>query len=177
MRYISTRGEAASLGFCDTLLVGLARDGGLYVPETWPTFSASELKAMRGLSYADLAIAVLSPFVGDEIKPADFARMVRESYACFRHDAVCPIVQTGDERVCAGAVPRPDTRLQGCRHAAGGAIDGPCAGRARSARHRCLRHIGRHGQRGGRGLCGAGADGSFSFCFRMEKSPRFSGGR
>jgi threonine synthase len=95
MRYISTRGEAASLGFCDTLLAGLARDGGLYLPESWPAFSASKLKAMRGLSYADLAIAVLSPFIGEEIKPADFGLMVRESYACFRHDAVCPIVQSG----------------------------------------------------------------------------------
>ena len=95
MRYISTRGEAASLGFCDALLAGLARDGGLYVPESWPSFSAAELRKLRGLSYADLAIKVLSPFIGDEIAPADFARMVRESYATFRHDAVCPIVQTG----------------------------------------------------------------------------------
>jgi threonine synthase len=95
MRYISTRGEAASLGFCDALLAGLARDGGLYLPETWPVFSASAFKGLRGLAYSDLAIAVLSPFVSDEIKPADFARMVRESYACFRHDAVCPLVQTG----------------------------------------------------------------------------------
>jgi threonine synthase len=97
MRYISTRGEAASLGFCDALLAGLARDGGLYVPETWPVFSASALKGLRGLPYADLAIAVLSPFIGGEIKHADFARMVRESYATFRHDAVCPLVQTGTD--------------------------------------------------------------------------------
>ncbi len=95
MRYISTRGEAASLGFCDTLMTGLARDGGLYVPETWPAFTASAFKGLRRLSYADLAIAVLSPFIGNEIKSADFARMVRESYASFRHDAVCPLVQTG----------------------------------------------------------------------------------
>ena len=69
MRYVSTRGEAASLGFCDALLAGLARDGGLYVPKVWPSFSASELKSMRGLPYADLAIKVLSPFIGDEIEP------------------------------------------------------------------------------------------------------------
>jgi threonine synthase len=95
MRYISTRGEAASLGFCDTLLAGLARDGGLYVPQTWPAFSDSAWEGLRGMSYADLAVAVLAPFAGDEIKPADFDRMVRESYASFRHDAVCPLVQTG----------------------------------------------------------------------------------
>ncbi len=95
MRYVSTRGEAPALGFSDTVLAGLARDGGLYVPETWPHFSPAEIKAMRGLSYADLAIRVLTPFLGGEIAPAVFAKLVREAYATFRHDAVCPLVQTG----------------------------------------------------------------------------------
>jgi threonine synthase len=94
MRYISTRGEAPTLGFCDTLLAGLARDGGLYMPETWPQFSPEAIRAMRGKSYADLAVEVLAPFLGDEIKPADFRRMVGESYQTFRHEAVCPLVQT-----------------------------------------------------------------------------------
>ena len=94
MRYVSTRGEAPTLGFSDTVLAGLARDGGLYVPETWPHFSPAELKSMRGLSYADLAIRVLTPFLGGEIAPAVFAKLVREAYATFRHDAVCPLVQT-----------------------------------------------------------------------------------
>lgn len=95
MRYVSTRGEAPTLGFSDTVLAGLARDGGLYLPETWPHFSPAELKSMRGLSYADLAIRVLTPFLGGEIAPAVFAKLVREAYATFRHDAVCPLVQTG----------------------------------------------------------------------------------
>lgn len=95
MRYVSTRGEAPALGFSDTVLAGLARDGGLYVPETWPHFSPAEMKSMRGLSYADLAIRVLTPFLGGEIAPAVFAKLVREAYATFRHDAVCPLVQTG----------------------------------------------------------------------------------
>ncbi|RUM97211.1 threonine synthase [Pseudaminobacter arsenicus] len=95
MRYVSTRGEASALGFSDTILTGLARDGGLYIPEQWPQFSAAEIRAMRGLSYADLAIRLLTPFVGDEISPAAFERIVREAYATFRHEAVCPLVQTG----------------------------------------------------------------------------------
>ena len=95
MRYVSTRGEAPALGFSDTVLAGLARDGGLYVPETWPHFSPAEMKSMRGLSYADLAIRVLTPFLGGEIAPAVFAKLVREAYATFRHEAVCPLVQTG----------------------------------------------------------------------------------
>ncbi|HWK65261.1 MAG TPA: threonine synthase [Rhizobiaceae bacterium] len=95
MDYVSTRGGAPDLGFCEALLAGLARDGGLYVPRRWPSFSAAEIRAMRGLSYPDLAVRLLTPFVGDEIEHETFARIVREAYATFRHDAVCPIVQTG----------------------------------------------------------------------------------
>jgi threonine synthase len=94
MRYISTRGQAPILGFSDTLLAGLARDGGLYLPETWPQFSHADIRAMRGKSYSKLAVEVLTPFLGDEIKPADFERMVHAAYDTFRHEAVCPLVQT-----------------------------------------------------------------------------------
>ncbi|MFD2056884.1 threonine synthase [Mesorhizobium calcicola] len=95
MQYVSTRGEAPVLGFSDAVLAGLARDGGLYVPREWPQFSAAEIRAMRGLAYPDLAIRVLSPFLGDEIPAPVFERLVREAYATFRHEAVCPLVQTG----------------------------------------------------------------------------------
>ena len=95
MRYISTRGEAPALGFADAVLTGLARDGGLYLPETWPQFSEAELRGLRGLPYADLAVRVMTPFIGGEIPPATFERLVRETYATFRHEAVCPLVQVG----------------------------------------------------------------------------------
>ncbi len=95
MQYVSTRGEAPALGFSDAVLAGLARDGGLYVPREWPQFSAAEIRAMRGLPYADLAIRVLTPFLGGEIAAPVFERLVREAYATFRHQAVCPLVQTG----------------------------------------------------------------------------------
>jgi threonine synthase len=98
MRYVSTRGEAPVLGFSDALLAGLARDGGLYVPEEWPSFSAADIRAMRGLPYADLAVRVLTPFLGGEIDQATFARIAREAYATFRHEAVCPLVQIGHNR-------------------------------------------------------------------------------
>lgn len=97
MNYVSTRGEAPVLGFSDALLAGLARDGGLYLPETWPHFSQAEIRAMRGLSYPDLAIRLLTPFVDGEIDEATFAKIVREAYSTFRHDAVCPIVQHGPQ--------------------------------------------------------------------------------
>lgn len=95
MQYVSTRGEAPALGFSDAVLAGLARDGGLYLPSAWPHFSAAEIRAMRGLAYPDLAIRVLSPFLGGEIAAPMFERLVREAYATFRHEAVCPLVQTG----------------------------------------------------------------------------------
>ena len=95
MRYVSTRGGAPDLGFRDVLLAGLARDGGLYVPQEWPQFSEADIRAMRGLAYPDLAVRLLTPFIQGEIEEATFARIVREAYATFRHDAVCPLVQTG----------------------------------------------------------------------------------
>ncbi|RST87877.1 threonine synthase [Aquibium carbonis] len=95
MRYISTRGSAPILGFSDVLLAGLARDGGLYLPQIWPHFSAADIRAMRGLSYPELAIRILSPFVEGEIDEKTFATIVHEAYATFRHPATCPIVQTG----------------------------------------------------------------------------------
>jgi threonine synthase len=95
MRYISTRGEAPELGFCDALLAGLARDGGLYLPHEWPQLGEDDIRALRGKSYAEQAVIILTPFLGGEIKSADFERMVREAYGTFRHEAVCPLVQTG----------------------------------------------------------------------------------
>lgn len=95
MKYVSTRGEAPVLGFSDALLAGLARDGGLYLPQEFPHFSAQDIRNLRGKSYVEIALAVLTPFVNGEIPAPEFEKMVRESYATFRHDAVCPLVQTG----------------------------------------------------------------------------------
>jgi threonine synthase len=95
MQYISTRGEAPALGFSDTLLAGLARDGGLYLPEEWPHFGAAEIRALRGLSYPEMAVRLLTPFTGGGIDTKTFSKIVHEAYATFRHEAVCPLVQTG----------------------------------------------------------------------------------
>lgn len=97
MKYVSTRGQAPALGFRDTMLAGLASDGGLYVPETWPQFSSAQIAAMADKSYADVAIEVMWPFVEGEIERNAFEKIVRDSYATFRHDAVCPLVQTGPQ--------------------------------------------------------------------------------
>lgn len=93
MKYISTRGQAPALGFTDVLLAGLAPDGGLYVPETWPQLTYDELIALRGSSYAEIAFAVIKPFAGGEIEDAQLRAMIDEAYATFAHKAVVPLKQ------------------------------------------------------------------------------------
>jgi threonine synthase len=92
--YVSTRGRAERLGFADVLLAGLARDGGLYVPETWP--SMPDLVGAE--TYEDVAAAIVTPFVGDDLSAGEIAELCRESYATFRHPAVVPLVQIDDRQ-------------------------------------------------------------------------------
>ncbi len=96
MLHVSTRGEAPALGFSDALLTGLARDGGLYLPESWPTLSADAIRRFSGQPYAQVAKAVLGPLVDGDIPEADLGRMIEDAYASFRHAAVCPLTQIGD---------------------------------------------------------------------------------
>jgi threonine synthase len=93
MRYISTRGQAPELDFAGVLLAGLAEDGGLYMPRTWPRFTPADWRAMRGLPYAELAARVMQPFVGESIPFATLQTLCREAYAGFDHPAVVPLVQ------------------------------------------------------------------------------------
>ena len=86
MRYLSTRDHAAPQAFCDILLGGLAPDGGLYLPESYPQISRAELDAWRQLSYADLAYEILAKFITD-IPPADLKALVAKTYTAdvYRH--------------------------------------------------------------------------------------------
>jgi threonine synthase len=93
MRYISTRGQAPVRDFAGVLLAGLAEDGGLYVPETWPTLSAEEWRGLRGLPYPALAARLLGPFVGDAVPQPALEAICRDAYAGFAHPAVVPLVQ------------------------------------------------------------------------------------
>ncbi|MGB3409260.1 MAG: threonine synthase [Jannaschia sp.] len=95
MRYVSTRGQAPVLGFEDTMLTGLARDGGLYVPEQVPVLSHADIAALAGLPYEEVAIRVMWPFVSEAFSEGDFADMVARAYAGFGHDARAPLVQLG----------------------------------------------------------------------------------
>lgn len=98
MRYVSTRGAAPVLDFEGVLMAGLARDGGLYVPETWPRQTQDFWRALAGLPYHEVAARILTPFVGDCMTEAELAAMTRDAYAGFRHPAVAPLVQMGPDR-------------------------------------------------------------------------------
>ena len=95
MRYISTRGEAPPLDFVDVMLAGLARDGGLYLPESWPRLDAAIIAGFAGRPYAEVAADIIRPFVGNTIAAPDLARMAQEAYGTFRHPAVAPLTQLG----------------------------------------------------------------------------------
>ncbi|MGB0965574.1 MAG: threonine synthase [Litorivicinus sp.] len=93
MRYVSTRGQSESLDFEGVLLRGLAPDGGLYVPESLPSFTPEQLADMAKLSYAELALEVTWPFVEGFMPRDEYAALLRETYAEFHHPAVAPLKQ------------------------------------------------------------------------------------
>ncbi len=93
MQYISTRGTAPVLSFADALMAGLALDGGLYVPASYPQITAADIRSFRGLSYAEVAERVIRPFVAESIDGATLSAMISDAYACFQHSAVAPLHQ------------------------------------------------------------------------------------
>jgi threonine synthase len=96
VKYISTRGQAPRLSFEDALLAGLASDGGLYVPESWPRLSDATLRSFIGADYATVAKAVLHPFMADDVSAERLSDIVDEAYACFNHPEVAPLVALED---------------------------------------------------------------------------------
>jgi len=93
MDYISTRGAAPALNFEQVTLAGLAGDGGLYVPASFPSFSSAEIAAMAGLSYVEVAVRVMQPFVDDALDEAELRDLCEQAYGRFAHAAVTPLVQ------------------------------------------------------------------------------------
>lgn len=93
MQYHSTRGGAPLLGFRDVTLTGLASDGGLYIPTEWPSFSAADIAAMRGLSYVETAVRVMLPFVTPDLREDELRQLCTQAYGRFSHAAVTPLVQ------------------------------------------------------------------------------------
>ncbi|MDF1765228.1 MAG: threonine synthase [Gammaproteobacteria bacterium] len=97
MKYQSTRGGCPEQSFEQVLLTGLAPDGGLYVPTELPHYSMQEIASWRELSYPELALKVITPFIGDEIPAADLRAIIEASYAQFNHADVAPLESLGNE--------------------------------------------------------------------------------
>jgi threonine synthase len=97
VQYISTRGKAPKLGFKDAVIAGLASDGGLYVPESIPSFSPEEIASMAELSYPELAFKVMQPFIAGDIPDAVLKELLEKSYQSFSHRAVAPLTQIGHQ--------------------------------------------------------------------------------
>ncbi len=95
MQYVSTRGRAPVLDFADVTLAGLARDGGLYVPATWPKLEINDLATFSGLPYTEIAVRVMAPFVAPVISVETLRGLVEDAYATFHHAAVAPLSQIG----------------------------------------------------------------------------------
>ena len=95
MRYISTRGQAPVLTFSEAMMTGLARDGGLYVPQVVPVLSKAEIAGLAGLSYEETAFRVMRPFLGDTFGDDEFRGLIAAAYAGFGHAARAPLVQLG----------------------------------------------------------------------------------
>ena len=93
MKYISTRGQAPELGFCDAVMAGLAQDGGLYLPKNWPRFDKWQISRFANKPYTHTAYEVISPFVDGEIEETVLREMIEQAYACFPHPSVAPIIE------------------------------------------------------------------------------------
>lgn len=97
MKYISTRGQAPAANFEDVLTAGLAPDGGLYMPQRWPSISKDQIAGFRGAPYAEIASQILTGFVGDTFDQARLKAITQDVYGAFHHDDVAPLQQVGDE--------------------------------------------------------------------------------
>ena len=99
MDYISTRGADGPHSYEQALLNGLARDGGLYLPTSWPKFSRAEIEAMKGLSYPELAARIMAPFTKGEVSEAELLQMAQDAYRDFTHEDVAPLTSLHEDNL------------------------------------------------------------------------------
>ncbi len=97
MRYLSTRGGAKA-EFADVLLGGLAPDGGLYLPESWPQFSADDIRAFSRQPYTEIAFRLMHPFIGDTFTESEFRADVESAYGSFSDPDIVPLRQIAADK-------------------------------------------------------------------------------
>src|SRR3954469_14310243 len=98
MHFLSTRGQALRASFADVLLAGLAPDGGLYLPETWPQLSQTEIAAFKGAAYQDAAFAILSRYTAGSFEGAELKQAIAAAYAGFDAPEIAPLIEIGEGR-------------------------------------------------------------------------------
>lgn len=98
MQFISTRGGAPPSSFSDCLLAGLAPDGGLYLPQAWPQFTAAEIAAFKSMRYQDVAFQILSRFTRDSFSDAELQAAITAAYADFDAPDIAPLSEIGEGR-------------------------------------------------------------------------------
>lgn len=96
MRYISTRGGVEPISFSQAVMMGLATDGGLLLPETIPTVDVETLKQWASLTFQELAVEVMLPYMGDDISREELTGLIEKSYTGFSHKEITPVVNVGD---------------------------------------------------------------------------------
>ncbi len=99
MRYISTRGGIEPIGFAQAVMMGLATDGGLLLPESIPTVSREQLSHWATLSFQALAVEVMAPYVAGDLTRDELSELVARSYASFTHPEVTPLVRAGEVNI------------------------------------------------------------------------------
>jgi threonine synthase len=95
MKYCSTRGQVKGISFTQAVMMGLADDGGLLLPEEIPQFSSAELQQLRTRPYSELAFEVMAKFI-DDIPAPDLKELIDKSYAAFSHEQITPLVKQDD---------------------------------------------------------------------------------
>merc|ERR1712185_36276 len=90
MKYCSTRGGVSELNFDDAVMMGLAEDGGLLIPQELPSIK-EKLQDWRSLTYQDLCLEVLDLFVGESVDRSELKAMIQQSYASFRTSTITPV--------------------------------------------------------------------------------------
>jgi len=97
VRYISTRGASPALSFAEATMAGLAPDGGLYLPESWPQLDADLIASFSGATYQEVAFHVMQPFVGDDLPAEDLKGLIDKAYSRFNHAAIAPLKQLSEQ--------------------------------------------------------------------------------
>ena len=88
MKYLSTRNNKLDFSFFEILFQGLSKDGGLFLPHEWPSI---DINALKNMTYQEVALEVISPYISNEISRIDLKKIIENSYQHFSHKKIAPV--------------------------------------------------------------------------------------